>query len=99
MKFLYLKNKRNRILYATFEKKKILLKALFHNLKWNMPFRTIAYKYFISLPKNASITRLKNRCVLTNRSRSIYKKFGLSRLMFREFAQQGFLLGVKKASW
>jgi len=48
--------------------------------------RLTAYKQLISLPKDSSNTRIRNRCLFTNRPRAIYKKFGMSRLMFRKYA-------------
>jgi small subunit ribosomal protein S14 len=51
------------------------------------------------LPKNASPVRLHNRCNLTGRPRGYMRQFGLSRVTFREMANQGLIPGVKKASW
>ena len=51
------------------------------------------------LPNNSSPTRLKNRCFVTGRSRGYIRKFGLSRITFREYAHRGFLPGVTKSSW
>lgn len=51
------------------------------------------------LPLNSSPTRLKNRDVVTGRPRAYMRKFGLSRITFREFAHRGFLPGVTKSSW
>lgn len=51
------------------------------------------------LPRDSSPIRLKNRCVVTGRSRGYMRKFGLSRITFREMASQGLLPGVRKASW
>lgn len=51
------------------------------------------------LPKNSSPVRLKNRCMFTGRARSYYRKFGVSRLVFREMALRGEIPGVKKSSW
>lgn len=51
------------------------------------------------LPANSSPTRLNNRCAFTGRSRAYIRKFGLSRITFREMAHQGFLPGVTKSSW
>ena len=39
------------------------------------------------------------RCRICGRSRSVYKKFGLCRICFRQLALQGQIPGVKKASW
>ena len=51
------------------------------------------------MPRDASATRVKNRCALTGRPRSYYRKFGLSRIALREEALQGNLPGVVKSSW
>lgn len=51
------------------------------------------------LPRNSSPTRLHNRCSVTGRPRSFMKKFGISRIAFRELALEGKIPGVTKASW
>jgi small subunit ribosomal protein S14 len=51
------------------------------------------------LPKNASPVRMHNRCKLTGRPKGYMRQFGLSRVTFREMANQGLIPGVKKASW
>ncbi len=57
------------------------------------------YEGLMTLPKNASPVRLKNRCTMTGRGRGYYRKFGISRLVFREMALKGEIPGIKKASW
>ena len=57
------------------------------------------YEALSQLPKNASPTRLHNRCNLTGRPHVYMRKFGISRIQFREFAYKGQIPGVKKASW
>ncbi|MBD3363183.1 type Z 30S ribosomal protein S14 [Candidatus Dojkabacteria bacterium] len=44
-------------------------------------------------------TRLFNRCKVTGRARGYMRRFGISRITFREFALKGLLPGVRKASW
>ena len=51
------------------------------------------------LPKNASPVRLHNRCQLTGRPRGSMRKFGISRVTFREMASNGLIPGVTKSSW
>lgn len=51
------------------------------------------------LPRNASPVRLHNRCKLTGRPKGYMRIFGLSRVTFREMANEGLIPGVKKASW
>ena len=57
------------------------------------------YEGLQKLPKNASPVRLHNRCKLTGRPRGYMRQFGLSRVTFREMANNGLIPGVKKASW
>jgi small subunit ribosomal protein S14 len=51
------------------------------------------------LPRNASPVRLHNRCKLTGRPKGYMRKFGISRVTFREMASKGMIPGVTKASW
>jgi small subunit ribosomal protein S14 len=51
------------------------------------------------LPRNSSPTRLHNRCSISGRPRGYMRKFGLSRIAFRQLALEGKIPGVTKASW
>ena len=51
------------------------------------------------LPKNSNRIRVRNRCNVTGRPRGVYRKYGLSRITFRELASKGMIPGVSKASW
>jgi small subunit ribosomal protein S14 len=51
------------------------------------------------LPKNSSPVRLHNRCKLTGRPKGYMRIFGISRVTFREMANEGLIPGVRKASW
>ncbi len=57
------------------------------------------YDALQKLPKNASPVRLHNRCKLTGRPKGYMRTFGVSRVTFREMANQGLIPGVRKASW
>jgi small subunit ribosomal protein S14 len=57
------------------------------------------YEALQRLPKDASPVRLHNRCKLTGRPKGYMRTFGLSRVTFREMANQGLIPGVRKASW
>lgn len=48
-------------------------------------------------PKFSS--RRENRCKITGRGRSVYRKFGVSRIVLRELALKGMVPGMRKASW
>ena len=51
------------------------------------------------LPRNSSPTRLKNRDKLDGRPRGYMRRFGLSRISFREKASKGEIPGITKSSW
>lgn len=57
------------------------------------------YEALDKLPRNASPVRLHNRDKLNGRPRGFMRKFGISRVTFREMASNGKIPGVTKASW
>lgn len=57
------------------------------------------YEGLQKLPRDASPTRVRNRCSITGRSRGYISRFGVSRIKFRDLALDGKIPGVKKASW
>lgn len=58
-----------------------------------------AYARIAKMPRDASATRHRNRCVVSGRPRGYYRKFGLSRIALRQMAHLGELPGIRKASW
>lgn len=85
---------------------KLKLKFLFIN-SLNKELSSLNYEKYAKLVKffayknfyNASKTRIIRRCVLTNRSRVSIRKFGISRIAFRELLQNGLIPGYVKAVW
>lgn len=69
------------------------------NMKLSDEERYAAQIKLQKLPRDASPSRVITRCYLTGRPRGVYRKFGLSRIAFRELALDGKLPGVTKASW
>ena len=57
------------------------------------------YAGLAKLPRNASPVRVVNRCSISGRRHAYIRKFGCSRLTFREMALSGLIPGVTKASW
>jgi small subunit ribosomal protein S14 len=57
------------------------------------------YEGLQALPRNSSPTRLHSRCSITGRPRAFMRKFGVSRIAFRDLALQGKIPGIRKASW
>jgi len=58
-----------------------------------------AQKKFAKLPRNSCMTRRNTRCRISGRSRSYYRKFGISRIALRDLALRGMLPGMRKSSW
>lgn len=57
------------------------------------------YAGLAKLPRDASPVRVVNRCAVTGRRHAYLRKFGVSRLVFRELALAGLIPGVTKSSW
>lgn len=99
MQNFFFRDKNNRWLYKTNEIKRLVYKSIISNQKELIEFRYRAHLFLINLNTNSFLVKIKNRCLLTGRSKSVYRKFRMSRLMFRKMALEGKLIGVKKSSW
>lgn len=86
-KALVERNKKKQKVVARYAQKRAELKAE-HD-----------YEGLAKLPRNASPSRVVNRCAITGRRHAYFRKFGVSRLTFRELALSGMIPGVTKASW
>lgn len=75
------------------------LKKIVRNIDSSDEDRHAAQEKLNKLPKNSSPVRLRNRCKLTGRPRGYLRKFQMSRICFRELANNGTIPGVFKASW
>lgn len=99
MKLQIKKNKKQRILFQKFEIKQLILKSIISNNYFSKNIRQRIKQNYFLLDLNSSLTRIKNRCVLTGRSRSINRFFKLSRIQLRLLASSCLLPGVNKYSW
>jgi len=99
MKNLFLKDKIQRYSFFKLEKKKYIILYIIQNLSCINHIRTFSFFELWNLCNFYSKTKIRNRCVFTNRARGTYKEVRLSRLFLKKKALQGELLGIKKASW
>jgi small subunit ribosomal protein S14 len=90
--------KRERMVKTKWEKRQALKQVILDMTK-PIEERLNAVDALNKMPKNSSPIRLRNRCQLTGRARGFLRKFKLSRLCFREMANQGLIPGIVKASW
>ncbi len=93
------KNKQRAKCVAKYADKRRELKSVFMDTNRTDEDREAAFLKLSKLPRDSSATRFVNRCLLTGRPHAYYRKFGLSRIAFRELALSGELPGVTKASW
>jgi len=93
------KNEQRKRIVAKFAAKRAALKETLRKPETATADRQLARIALQSLPRDASPSRIRNRCSQTGRPRGYYSKFGLSRLALRELALRGELPGVTKASW
>jgi small subunit ribosomal protein S14 len=95
-----IRDQKRRLQVIKFELKRLQYKA-FSQDRRSLP-ADLRYEYSVKLaklPRNSSKTRIRNRCIITGRPRSVYKLFRISRIVFRELALQGALMGINKSSW
>ncbi len=93
------KNNKRKEKINRFSDKRMKLKTLSEDKNLQPEARLEAMIKLSELPRNSSSVRFKNRCSLTGRPRSYYRKFGISRIMLRQLASWGLIPGVKKSSW
>jgi small subunit ribosomal protein S14 len=67
------------------------------NLDWEEKLALV--RKLDEMPRHGSPTRLRNRCRLTGRSRAYMRRFGISRIKFRDLASAGEIPGITKSSW
>ncbi|EFJ06385.1 hypothetical protein SELMODRAFT_97235 [Selaginella moellendorffii] len=90
---------KRRLCVAEHENERMQYKAMTHDRNLPLEVRRYFESKLNALPKNSSITRVRNRCIITGRSRSVYRKFRMSRICLREMAGRHELMGLYKASW
>ena len=93
------RNEKRKALAATVAPLRAELKAILANPATNDEEFFAAQKKLQKLPRNSSKIRIRNRCSMSGRPRAFIRKFGVSRITFRELALNGKIPGVTKSSW
>jgi small subunit ribosomal protein S14 len=93
------RDKKRRRMVEKYAEKRATLKAIISDPEATDEQFYEAQRKLTKLPRNSSAVRLRNRCSVTGRPRAHIRKFGLSRITFRELANEGKLPGVTKSSW
>jgi small subunit ribosomal protein S14 len=92
-------NVQKAIKAETFRERRDELRKKSKNINLTLEERMEAGQALARMPRNASHIRVRNRCELTGRPRGYLRKFGLSRISFRDLALRGEIPGVVKSSW
>lgn len=93
------KNKNRAKLVNRFAAKRAALKAIADDQTKSIEERFEARLKLAALPRNSAKIRLKSRCEVSGRSRSVYRKLKVSRIALRELGNKGLIPGLVKSSW
>ncbi|MFJ9554362.1 30S ribosomal protein S14 [Nocardiopsis sp. NPDC101807] len=93
------RNEQRKAVVARYAERRAELKRLIKNPRTDEEARAAALAELRRQPRDASATRVRNRDSVDGRARGHLRKFGLSRIRFREMAHRGELPGITKSSW
>ena len=94
-----LRNEKRKKTVEKFKAKRAQLLEILHDSRASDEAKEEARLKLQKLPRDASPSRIRNRCALTGRPRGVYRKFGLGRNKLRDLALRGEVPGIIKASW
>lgn len=98
-KSMIARDEKRKSTVAKYAAKRAELKAKIKSPATSPEERDAAVVALNKMPRNASPTRMRNRCQITGRPRGYYRKFGLARNRLREVINRGEVPGAVKASW
>ncbi len=93
------KNKNRMKLVKQYAGRRAKLKATADDNSLTMEERFEARLKLSELPRNSAAARIRNRCEVSGRSRSVYRKMRMSRIALRELGSKGLIPGLVKSSW
>lgn len=94
-----LKNEKRKEVVKRYADQRANLKEVIRNPGSSLEDRMEAQRRLQALPRNASPSRVRNRCLISGRTRGFLRRFGMSRIDFRLLALRGDIPGVRKSSW
>jgi small subunit ribosomal protein S14 len=93
------RNKKRTRMAKQYDARRQRLKAIVKDKSKPAEDRFEAVLKLAEIPRNASKTRIRNRCEVTGRARGFYRKMKMSRIALRQLGSQGAVPGLIKASW
>ena len=94
-----IKNEKRKEVVKRYAHQRANLKEVIRNPGASLEERLEAQRRLEALPRNASPSRVRNRCLISGRTRGFLRRFGMSRIDFRLLALRGDIPGVRKSSW
>ena len=92
-------NNRRKDTVKLYAERRAAAKKIINNPKSTTEEVDAAVMRLQKMPRDASPSRVRNRCSQTGRTRGFLRKFGVSRIAMRELAREGQIPGVVKSSW
>jgi small subunit ribosomal protein S14 len=93
------RDRSRKALIDKYRERRAVLRRILKDQNASVDDKLEAQEKFAKLPRNSCPTRRNNRCQVSGRSRSYYRKFGISRIALRELSLRGQLPGMRKSSW
>lgn len=93
------RDRKRRRMAKSFDAKRERLKAIIKDETKPAEERFAAVLKLAEIPRNASKTRIRNRCQISGRPRGYYRKLKMSRVALRELGSEGLIPGLVKSSW
>ncbi len=93
------RDRRRKALIERYAARRAELRKLLNDPAVSIEDKFEVQEQFAKLPRNSCSTRLNRRCLISGRSKSYYRKFGISRIALRELSLRGQLPGMRKSSW
>ena len=93
------RNKKRTAMSKSFDAKRERLKAIIKDQSKPAEERFDAVLKLAEIPRNASKTRIRNRCEVSGRPRGYYRKLKMSRVALRQLGSEGLIPGLVKSSW
>ncbi|KFU96865.1 PREDICTED: 28S ribosomal protein S14, mitochondrial, partial [Pterocles gutturalis] len=90
--------KRRRLAYE-YADERLRINAIRKNTILPKELQEVADKEIANLPRDSCPVRIRNRCVLTSRPRGVKRRWRLSRIVFRHFADHAEMSGIQRAMW
>ena len=94
-----IKNEKRKEVVKQYAQQRTILKEVIRNPGSSLEERMEAQRGLQALPRNASPSRVRNRCLISGRTRGFLRRFGMSRIDFRLLALREGIPGVRKSSW